>query len=251
MSASVMTQKHYAKAPIVEAAIDVRCVFASERTLEQLGPIQGLLAADYPSSREDQVQFKAQITSAVGFTEEHRVTGFRVLTADRSRIVGVSIDGFTFSWLAPYDRWESLRDEARRTWELYRSITSPISVSRVGVRFINRFDFPKLTEAGIELDQYFRTAPRIAPELPQGLESFFLRFQLGIDGSPRTMLTITETGVAPTSPDVVSVMLDIDVFAQGLDVTVEEAWNIIERLRDQKNHAFESCITDEARKLIL
>lgn len=74
MSASVMTQKHYAKAPIVEAAIDVRCVFASEQTLEQLDPIQGLLAADYPSSREDQVQLKAQITPAAGFTEEHKAS---------------------------------------------------------------------------------------------------------------------------------------------------------------------------------
>ena len=73
-----------------------------------------------------------------------------------------------------------------------------------------------------------------------------------IAGDPPANLTITETGVAPDSvPDVVSVLLDIDAFAQGLAVTAEAAWEIIERLRHQKNAAFECSITDATRELIL
>jgi uncharacterized protein (TIGR04255 family) len=49
---------------------------------------------------------------------------------------------------------------------------------------------------------------------------------------------------------VVSVLLDIDAFVQGLEVTAETGWRIIERLRHEKNSAFEYSITDATRKLI-
>jgi uncharacterized protein (TIGR04255 family) len=134
---------------------------------------------------------------------------------------------------------------------LYASITNPLKVVRVGVRFINRLDLPNPNGGGVDLDQYLRTAPRIAPELPQQLESFFLRFQLLTAGEPPARLTITETGLEPANPDVVSILLDIDAFVQGIEVAGPTAWQFIERLRHEKNSAFESSITDATRKLIL
>ncbi len=243
-------QKHYSKAPIVEAAIDLHCKSANEQSMDTLERVRELLVAEYPI-REDLIELRAQIAPGTGITSEQKATGFRALTSERTRVAGIGLERFTFSWLAPYDRWESLRDEAFRIWGLYSSITNPVNVTRVGVRFINRLDLPNKDGVGVELDQYLRTAPRIAPELPQRLESFFLRFQMLIAGDPPANLTITETGVAPFSPDVVSVLLDIDAFAQGLAVTAEAAWEIIERLRHQKNAAFECSITDATRELIL
>lgn len=242
------SRKHYSKAPILEAVIDLRCEFAGEQSLPDLARIQHLLAADYPL-REELFEVTAQIAPVSGLTSEQKITGFRLLTKERTKTVGIGVGGFAFSWLSPYDRWESLRDEAFRTWNAYRSVTQPIQVTRVGVRFINRLDIPH-ANTGIELDNYLRTAPRIAPELPQRLESFFLRFQLVLDGEPQSNLTITETGVAPVSPDVVSLILDIDTFVQSLHATSDGAWQIIERLRDEKNFAFEACITEATRKLI-
>jgi uncharacterized protein (TIGR04255 family) len=245
----VTVQKHYSKAPIVEAAIDLRCEFASEQSIDNLQRVRELLVSEYPI-KEDLIELRAQIAPATGITSEQKTSGLRALTSERSRIAGIGIGGFTFSWLAPYDRWESLRDEAFRIWGLYSSITTPVKVTRVGVRFINRLDLPNPGGAGVDLDQYLRTAPRIARELPQQLESFFLRFQILIAGNPPANLTITETGVAPFSPEVVSVLLDIDAFVQGLEVTAETAWQIIERLRHEKNSAFEYSITDATRSLI-
>jgi len=245
----VTSQKHYAKAPIVEAAIDLRCKFSEEQSLDKLERVRQLLVSDYPI-KEDLILLKAQITPSTGLTSEQKIAGFRLLTPERTKIAGIGLEGFTFSWLAPYDRWEALRDEAFRVWALYASVTNPVNISRVGVRFINRLDVPSSNGAGVELDQYLRTAPRIAPELPQQLESFFLRFQILIAGEPAANLTITETAMVPLTPNVVSILLDIDAFVQGLEAKPEAAWQIIERLRDEKNLAFESCITDATRKLI-
>jgi uncharacterized protein (TIGR04255 family) len=243
-------QKHYSKAPIIEAVIDLWCEFASEQSTESLERVRELLRAEYPI-REDLIELRAQIGPAAGITSEQKTIGFRALTSQRTRVAGIGTERFTFSWLAPYDRWESLRDEAFRVWGLYSSITNPVRVTRVGVRFINRLDLPNPDGTGVELDQYLRTAPRIAADLPQHLESFFLRFQILIPGDPPANLRITEVGVTPLSPDVVSVLLDIDSFVQHLDVTSDAAWEIIEHLRHEKNSAFESSITDATRKLIL
>jgi uncharacterized protein (TIGR04255 family) len=243
-------QKHYSKAPIIEAVIDLRCEFHTEQSIGNLERVRELLAGEYPL-REDLIAVKAQIAPVTGASSEQTTIGFRALTSQRQRIAGIGLEGFTFSWLAPYDRWESLRDEAFRVWKLYSSITNPVRVTRVGVRFINRLDFPNLDGAGVELDQYLRTAPRIAPELPQHLESFFLRLQIVFAGDPPAKVTITEMVVTPFTPDVVSVLLDIDAFVQGLDISTDAAWPIIERLRHEKNSAFEYSISDATRQLIL
>ena len=246
---SLNERTHYRNAPIVEAAIDIRCLFPNPAPLATLSAVQERLAELYPL-REDLLELRAQIGPAAAVTSQHTVTGIRLLNPERTQVVALTGDGFTFSRLAPYDRWETLRDEAFRIWGLYREVTAPPGVSRVGVRYVNRLDLPRSASQGVELDQFLRTAPKIAPELPQSLESFFLRFQLALPGPRAGTLIITEAVVEPTSQEVISVVLDIDVFASNLDTTSEQAWEFIERFRDQKNLAFESCITEATRALI-
>jgi uncharacterized protein (TIGR04255 family) len=48
----------------------------------------------------------------------HQHSGFKFTSLNKQQILQAQIDGFTFSTLAPYDRWELFRDEARRLWEL-------------------------------------------------------------------------------------------------------------------------------------
>jgi len=148
-------RNHYSKAPIVEAAIDLRCEFDGEESIDNLERVRELLIAEYPI-REDLIELRAQIAPAAGITSEQKTIGFRALTRERTRVAGIGIESFTFSRLAPYDRWESLRDEAFRVWGLYSSITNPVKVTRVGVRFINRLDLPDPDGTGVELDRYLR-----------------------------------------------------------------------------------------------
>jgi uncharacterized protein (TIGR04255 family) len=233
----------------VEASIDLRCEFSSTLTVDDLERVRASLSDAYPI-REELMELRAEIAPGGGVTSAQRVAGVRALSSLRSKVAGLGLEGFTFSWLAPYDHWEALRDEASRIWELYAGVTNPSKVVRIGVRFINRLDLPNPDGAGVDLDRYLRTAPRIAPELPQHLESFFLRFQLLLGGSPPARMTITETGVQPAGPDVVSILLDIDAFVQGVEVAAPAAWEILERLRHEKNSGFEWSITDAARLLI-
>jgi uncharacterized protein (TIGR04255 family) len=101
----------------------------------------------------------------------------------------------------------------------------------------------------IDLDFYLRTAPKIAPELPQQMKTYFVRVELP-SKHPNGLLIITEATAAPPGPNVISVLLDIDAIVQNINVSAADAWNIVDDLRHEKNQAFEACITDSVRSLI-
>jgi uncharacterized protein (TIGR04255 family) len=238
----VLSNVHYDHAPIMEAVIELQCQLPASVTLANLLKFHADVSADYPEKQE---QHEVEV-SIGGPTNSIKQIGYKFTSKDQKQNVIASLRSFAFGRLAPYDRWDSMRAEASRLWQLYKSTMRPDRITRVGVRYINRIDVPTKS-GGIDLDEYFQTAPRIASSLPQGLESFFMRLQIPIEGA---MLLITETTAAPPRPDLVSTLLDIDVFAQRNNINDGNVWQIIERLRVEKNRVFEACITDRVRDLI-
>lgn len=241
-------QNHYSRAPITEAIIDLHCDLPNVPGLKDLLGVRTLLGEAYPNHEEFR-SVLMQFAPGSSVTSTEQVVGYRFLNNDGNRIALVRRDGLSFSWLAPYDRWESFRAQARRVWESYSSVFNPTQITRVGVRYVNQIDIPVSLGHGIELDDYFRTGARIAPELPQQLDAYFVRLQLPLSRL-KGMLIITQTGVPPRSPLTVSALLDIDAVVSGVPVDVATAWKIVDDLRAEKNLAFEACITDRVRNLI-
>jgi uncharacterized protein (TIGR04255 family) len=245
-----ITRQHYEHAPITEAIIAIACELPDEIGLEDLLKVQSEIKSEYPKRSEQfSIQFQYQTIEAQGKVSSAKVIGYRLASEDEKRIVQVGLGGFAFSQLAPYDRWETLRSEARRIWNVYESALHPGQITRTSVRYINRIDIPDPGGSGIDLDVYFRTGPKIAPELPQTMKTYFVRFELPVR-EPDKILIITETAVPSAVPGVVSSLLDLDVIVQNVNFDVADAWKTIEELRDDKNAAFEACITDATRYLI-
>jgi uncharacterized protein (TIGR04255 family) len=244
-----ITRRHYDHAPITEAVIAIGCELPTEIRLEDLLKVHEPLKSDYPKRAEQfTVQFHIDAAEAQGKVGPPEVVGYQFASEDGKRLVRVTLNEFAFSQLAPYDRWETLRAEARRVWDVYDSLLHPRRITRVAVRYINRIDIPD-TGTGVDLDIYFRTAPKIAPELPQSMKTYFVRLEIPFR-EPGGLLIITETVVPPVSPSVLSAVLDLDAIVQNVALDVEGAWRTIEELRDEKNAAFEACITDATRDLI-
>ena len=112
---------------------------------------------------------------------------------------------------------------------------------------MNRLDFPLPVK---DFSDYLRTAPQLSTDLPQGLSAYFMQLQLpmpDIRGACIINQTIIEP---PVKPNTVPLVLDIDVFrAEDLPTSEAQLWEQLEQLRHAKNFVFESCITDEARRL--
>jgi len=243
-----ITRRHYAHAPITEAIIALSFELEEGSGIPDVQSIHPKLKPEYPRSGEQlalHLEINAQDRS--GKSDRPHTVGYQFFSEDQKRIVRVSRTEFSFSQLAPYDQWETLRAEAQRVWAIVANVLRPRRISRVGVRFINRIDIP-CPPSGVELDNYFHAAPKIPPELPQGLSTYFVRLEIPFD-PPDGILILALAAVPPAAVNVVSTLLDLDAVRQNLDTKSESAWSSIEELRDVKNAAFEASITDAARDL--
>jgi uncharacterized protein (TIGR04255 family) len=244
-----LKDRHYAKAPIKEAIIDIQITKPATVNLESFENAEtrlppgykertGLLVAELQGHFAD-----GQFTAATNQNE----IGYRFVGGQGKHVVQFRVNGFTFSRLAPYETWVQFRDEAKRLWDVYHAIVGSQSVPRIGLRFINQLD---LAADLRDFRDFIRCYPEVSSDLPQQLAGFFMQLQLPqVDLG--AMVVITEAMVAPPRPDVVSVVLDIDVFKEGLNLeSDEEIWSTVETFRLRKNLVFEGCITNTTRELI-
>jgi uncharacterized protein (TIGR04255 family) len=243
------TEMQYSRSPLTEAVIDLRVKPADQITVETLSEIQAGREKEYPT-REERIFVKGQFTTNLDeppASGNRSHIGFSFISKDKRQVVQARLDGFTFSRLAPYESWEKFQSEARKWWDIYRSIAQPNSIDRVAVRYINRLDIPLPLR---DFKDYLRTIPEVSSDLPQGLSGFFMQIKIPQDDLGG-MLVVNEAIVPPPQPGVVSVLLDIDIF-RDTDVPGEdhELWDFFEKLRLRKNEVFEACITEQMKELI-
>jgi uncharacterized protein (TIGR04255 family) len=248
---------HYSKAPITEAVIDLRITSSPGFSVEDLAPLREVVAERYPNQESEHVFFE-QIslveTDLLRTGGGHQLNGFRFASQDKRETFYARLDGFAFSIKAPYDRWESFRDEARGLWDLYCSVAGIESVTRVAIRYINRIDVPGA--ASIKLEDYLRTYPEVSADWPEeGLMSnFFMQMQLWQEDLG-CWLVVNEAPDMPPAEGVMSIRLDFDLFREQFEDPWrtdddEAVWEFLERLHDRKNEIFEATITETTRRLI-
>lgn len=258
-----MTERvHYSNAPITEATIDLRVVQPENLSIEELLEIQTLLVDDYPRQEAEfvlaqDVRIDGEEARQPFVTQVlNRQNGFRLTSRDKQRVLYVRLDGFALSIRAPYDRWESFRDEARRLWEMYCSVTKVEGVTRAAVRYINQLDIARY--AGDAEDPQFEDFLRVYPEIPRdwpggdSVNNFFMQLQMWQEDL-RCWLIVNEAP-QPSSNEAGYVMqLDFDLFREELEEPWQDddsVWQFLEQLHVRKNQVFEASITPATRRFI-
>ncbi len=237
----------YPNAPITEALIDIQVETGA--TVDALDPIQGGEEAAYPTvekmtANTGALVFRPDMSPIAHATSQP--IGYLARSQDGLQIYQARSNGFTFSRLARYPHWGVFSGEARRLWDKYRAVTKPSAITRVAVRYVNRIDIPLPVKS---FGDYLRTAPQLSPDLPQGLSGYFMQLMIPLTDIKCEGI-INQALIEPAKPEVVSVVIDIDIFrAVELPADEEQLWELLEQLRTAKNKVFEACITDEARRL--
>ena len=242
------TQRHYPKAPITEAIIDIRVELPEGTSVAALEKVHEGLETAYPTKKNRIVaEIRGQIGDR-GAAAAARSThdGYLFTSWDEKQVFQARLDGFTMSRLAPYESWEPLRNEAQRLWNVYRSVAKPTKVARLAVRYVNRLDLPLPVR---DLKDYLRTVPEVSPDLPQNLAGYFMQLRIPQEDI-QSLLLLSQAIIDPAKPGVASIVLDIDVFrVEELPTGEQGVWDFLEVLRNRKNQLFEACITDKAREL--
>ena len=246
VSRPMRERKHYRHAPITQALIDIQVKGNNLIDLAGLASLPPEIRTGYPvilpvftgnatisMTPGDSPKFEAkQIGYSMTGAEDHRY------------VIQARLDGLTVSRIAPYETWESLRDEFMRIWRWYEGITKPGSIVRLAVRYTNRLDLPLPFQ---DFKEYLYTTPEIGIGLPASLSGFVMQLQIPVPNFPG-MIVLNEAMVPPARDGAASIVLDIDVFQ-----TENIPYNFIEQLgllHDQENAFFEGSITDKTRELI-
>lgn len=185
----MLAGKHYRRAPIAEAVIEIRCVLPGDVSLQDLLPTvdrEEFPVVERAMTLENRVEISDE---GMHSQTTGRQFGHVFRRADGSRVVQVRLDGFSFSRLPPYDRWEAFVEEAEKQWTRYRRLAKPERVTRLGVRFINKLEIPS---PQVEIKDYLRIAVDVPAYLPQRLSGYFLQTEVPLERFA-CVATITST----------------------------------------------------------
>lgn len=243
---------HLRNAPITEALIDIRIKIKEGFNVERFKAFSDTISGQYPDNKarhrwEGRVEFKKGGEPLSAGTET--IDGYIFTSADKRQVFQARIDGFTFNRLKPYDKWESIRDDAQRLWKLYSDLVSP-EIVRVALRYINKFDIPLVSQQNIKLNDYLTAAPIVPNGIPQGISSFLSRVVIH-DFETDTDAIITQAFEQIVDPKFLPIILDIDVFKQKELISEEDAWQTLENLRHVKNNIFFKSITAKTKELFI
>ena len=239
----------FRNAPITEALIDIRTQLPKTVSLSNLEKLHSGIQEEYPQKRtrmmwEGSVELKGEGVPIK--TVRRAADGYLFTSSDGKQVVQFRLDGFSFSRLRPYSRWEEVYGEAKRLWEIYRTGTKPIIVQRLATRYINSIEIPSKR---FDYDDYFTAAPKIPQGLPQSLSHFFTRLVIPFPDRGATAIVV-QTPAERFDPINTVVILDIDAFAEvslvSNDAKLDEILAILRRV---KNEIFFSSITERTKDL--
>ena len=234
---------HLSRAPIVEAVIEIRS--NKERPLDEQTTSELIKnrIPDYPyveSQRGYQHSFSVgpnqpphQEYADLGFK------GFRLISADKLQIAVFGKENYSFSRLFPYENWSLFSTESLRMWALYKELSGPGEIGRLGVRFINKIPLP---HGDLRFGDYLE----MPPSTPRGLELPFTGFfhqDTMVVPDYGYLINFIQT-IQPSPDGLLHLILDIDVFIEK--TIIDNNDNLMKHLEEMKflkNSVFFNSIT--------
>jgi uncharacterized protein (TIGR04255 family) len=237
-------RSHLARAPIVEAVIDLRVLPRDGIAADHFSSLGSRVGQQYnPPSlmRSVQARFGIEGGRAVVPTQVEAADGWLYHSQTQRTVVQFRVNGFTFSKLEPYTTWEEVFGEARRLWSIYVQVAQPRQVSRLAVRYINRLRLP----APADLGEYLSAPPVLPQSIPQRMRDFLTRV---VVDAPERNLSAVLTQASETPLDdrsAIQVLLDIDAFREpAMPADDPSLSEIFEQLRTLKNEIFFASVTE-------
>jgi len=239
---------HLKNAPIKEALIDIQVVLP---TSFSIGDLKSTFLSKVSEKGFPSVQGINQIEIQGGKAQDNlfssskeTLLGYRFSNKDNTKVIQARSNGYTFSHLQPYSRWDDFLEEAKLFWQIYCELTKPEKLTRLATRFINIIDPIDSITTVQNLGTVFKSAPTLPPLLPSKLENCFSRFVVSEETQGFT--TIITQAFEHTEPGKDHVVLDIDVFKEFPNgVEDKQIWAVLAKMRDQKNQVFFECLSEK------
>lgn len=232
----------YSAPPIIEAIIQLS--FTEPLADALMRKLVKRLAHSYKNEAaleevSTQVDFQ---TRTARFEVKHQT---KLSSSDQADILLVHPTALTWSRLAPYQGWSTLIARVREDITTARTVVGYRRLSRIGVRYINRIDVPRV-DGTIDFESYLAIKIDLPETIPT-IQNYAWRFEHRYED--QNVLAIVQSAIVePEVPNTGAFVIDIDIVAlHDLPVQQDDILQGLEEMRKLKNTLFEACILDKAR----
>lgn len=251
-----MARPKYRRPPIEEAVCQLHFAPSQEWGLTLLAHLHLRLKDAYPEPPREQQILESELSGGreegkLGFFLKTQIAKSRIQfpAENGTRLVSVGPDELGVHVLRPYAGWDQFRPRIVDALAAYREVATPVGVSRIGLRYINRIPLPP---GEVQLGRYFTKFPDYPDGIPVSrMVAFFSRIECEFPDQPiRLSVTFADIETKPEEPP--SVLLDIDAawLRKNDALPVDRAMEQIDDLKERVSLTFEQYITDELRAAI-
>jgi uncharacterized protein (TIGR04255 family) len=243
----VTTVTKYRNPPIQEAICEVHFDLSDPLTLQTLELLKPVWSVSYPDQKvvqERRVNFNL---SPEGLKTEATNLGHRLIckSGDGKRLVQVSGVFVAINQLSPYPGWEeSFRDTILGRFEELHKTLGLIKFKRVGLRYINRINIPKVP---LVWGEWFKLKLPIPLMSGAKQREFQMQFNQVLPESRRFIINLA--ALPPGDGRVSPVMLDLDLIWEGASRELTGLRDILEHVHGPHRLVFEGYLSNKVRKL--
>jgi uncharacterized protein (TIGR04255 family) len=231
------SKRKYSRAPVKEVICE--CRFTRKGLVDPALP--GLfykqIEKEFPERKQRSVSFQEPTTKQrlppINFAQFFRQDG-RVFVQVSENLIAVN-------HLSPYDGWETFEPVVVHALQAYRTVSGEQEMSRIGLRYVNIFEFEG---PEISLPEYFDLGFIVPGNIEPSLKDFSLA--CSFKGASESYIARAQLRSHPSG-----LLLDLDYsceIAAPFDPDLVAKW--LNSAHDRINEIFESCITDQTRTLI-
>jgi len=235
----------YKNPPLVEALCEFRFNLSTPWDVTIFGEYYQRIQAEFSEKRqlrEVEMSWQRHEGGMTGDIKGRRIR-MQFIRPDRSAMVQVAPYRLIVNKLSPYESWEVFKALIQSRLADYRNVVDTAVCQRVGLRYINRFDFAR---KGFTVGAYFGASDVFPRRLRQAGEPFLMRLEIPQSEETRLLITIGTTETE--SLDRVSVLLDLDYVHINIENLDEAALlAALDQAHDQIEDVFEACLTNELR----
>jgi len=236
------------RAPIVEAVVEFRGKATTSWVEEDVRKdIEATLEGF--SFLDSQRDYKLEIHPQQPPRHEFRDLGWKGLrfkSTTAEHIARFEKDRCIFSWLGPYETWDTFREIVMQVWRVHERVAQPKEIERLGVRFVN---FIPLPQDAADLQQYIISSPQSPERLDVELIDFIHQDRFEVPGHDYFIKIIRTTQSNKEMPDAgLGLIIDIDVYTTTpFRSDLQQIETKLPQMRWLKNKAFFGTITPEER----
>jgi uncharacterized protein (TIGR04255 family) len=243
---------HFANAPIVEAIFDFRAASTLERNFDAFAEdSRQRIGADFPTYKKiafNNFEITQRSPEDAELVTNSGWLGCEYLNTEENQVLRFRKDGMSFHKLAPYTSYPDLLPEVQKHWNEFVEFARPKSITRLGLRFVNRIQLPEETQFE-SLSDYVKVVPHVSLPEESHIQNLLSRVQI-LDPDTGNKANISFSNLQSSTGGLEAVILDIEAWSEaGCVVDGEEVWTQLASLRDLKNRLFAGSFTEKCLSL--